>query len=215
MPKENSRKSSKSAVQKRKTTKRLDNQRRTLIIGSSLLLIGLSLFGLQLFNLWRSQQTTAAPQSIGDILDGSSVNGDARISGIPVRITVPSVDIDLEVIRGYHYQSSNTWTLTLNKAQWGVMTSPANDKSGATFIYGHYRKGVFLKLPKIQPGAIAGVKTDKGNVFTYRFRASSIVPPSDDSIFKYSGKPVLILQTCTGIRFENRQLFVFDLIDVE
>ena len=95
------------------------------------------------------------------------------------------------------------------------MTRKPNDKSGMTFIYAHYRKGVFYKLPKIKEGETAKVVTENGYTFTYRFRASSVVPPQDTSIFDYKGKPILILQTCTGVKFENRQLFVFDLIKVE
>jgi LPXTG-site transpeptidase (sortase) family protein len=178
-------------------------------------LSGLGILGYQLISLWLSQRTSAAPQSISDVLSGPAVDGKPHVSGEPVHITLPSVNINLDVIRGYHNTQNNTWTLTLDKAQWGVLTAPANDKSGATFIYGHYRRSVFSSLPKIQTGAIAKVKTDKGNTFVYKFRASSIVPPSDTSVFEYHGKPILIVQTCTGIHFENRQLFIFDLVKVD
>lgn len=209
-------KRTKKTAAKRSLLNRLANLRLALAFGVVLVIFGLALFGLQMFNIWRSQQTSAASQPIGEVLNGPSVDDDqAYISGIPVHVTVPTVNIDLEVIRGYYYPKSNSWTLTLDKAQWGEMTRPANDKSGVTFIYAHYRKGVFLNLPKIKPGEIAQIKTDKGHTFTYRFRTSSVVPPQDTALFNYQGKPILILQTCTGVRFENRQLFVFDLVKVE
>ncbi len=208
-------KRSKKAAPKQNFIRRLASTHTTLIIGACVMLFGLGILGFQMLNLWRSQQTAAAPKPISDILKSDSKQNErARISGIPTRIKVPSVNIDLEVIPGYHYEKSNTWTLTLDKAQWGVMSRPANDSAGMTFIYGQYRKGVFSSLPKIQPGEIAQVTTKKGDTLTYKFKASSIVPPSDDSIFSYQGKPVLILQTCTGIRFESRQLFVFNLVKV-
>ncbi|HEX5394925.1 MAG TPA: sortase [Candidatus Saccharimonadales bacterium] len=194
---------------------RVSNMRAMVLIGLILMLAGAGILGYQLISLWLSQRTAAAPQPISNVLNGPAVNGEPYVSGVPVHITLTSVVIDLDVIRGYHNTQNNTWTLTLDKAQWGVMTAPANDKSGATFIYGHYRRSVFSRLPKIQTGAIAKVKTDNGHTFIYKFRASSVVPPTDTSVFEYKGKPILIVQTCTGVHFENRQLFVFDLIKVE
>src|SRR3990170_5599215 len=146
MPKKSTKKTTKKVAKKtaykRSFIKRLVKPRTALAFGAVLTLLGLGMLGFQLFNLWRSQQTSAASQPIGDVLIGPSVDdGQAYISGVPVHVTVPSVNIDLEVILGYHYKDSNTWTLTPDKAQWGVMTRPANDKSGATFIYAHYRKG--------------------------------------------------------------------------
>jgi LPXTG-site transpeptidase (sortase) family protein len=208
-------KTGKKPVRKSGLIHRLSGMRTMVLAGLILLLTGLGILGFQIINLWLSQRTSAAPQQISDILSGPAVNGNAYISGEPVHITLPSVDIDLDVIRGYHNTQNNTWTLTIDKAQWGVMTQPANDKSGATFIYGHYRRSVFSRLPKIQTGAVARIKTNNGHTFIYKFRASSIVSPTDTSVFEYKGKPILILQTCTGIHFENRQLFVFDLEKVE
>jgi len=202
--------------QKRNLVSRLVNLRTALAFGAILVLLGLFLLGFQLFNIWRAQQTTAALQPIGTVLNNSSGDDDpAYISDNPLQIIVPSVGIDLKVIPGYYDQKTNSWTLTLDKSQWAVMTRKPNDKSGMTFIYAHYRKGVFYKLPKIKEGETAKVVTENGYSFTYRFRASSVVPPQDTSIFDYKGKPILILQTCTGVKFENRQLFVFDLIKVE
>jgi LPXTG-site transpeptidase (sortase) family protein len=116
------------------------------------------------------------------------------------------------VIPGYYYPANKSWSLSLNDAQWGAMTAPANNKQGMTFIYAHYRKGVFLTLPKVKPGQQAIITTDNGHVFTYTFRQSVVTNPADTSLFKYQGQPILILQTCTGAWFQNRQLFMFDLV---
>jgi len=190
--------------------------RASLLAGFCLLFIGLALFAYQMISTWQDQQTSAGTVPLSEALKSSAVeDGAPYISGTPVHVEVPSVGISLPVIPGGYNPKNNSWTLTLDKAQWGNMTQPANDKHGMTFIYAHYRKGVFLKLPKVKQEEVAQVKTDKGHTFTYVFRSASVTTPTDTSIFAYSGKPILVLQTCTGAKFENRQLFVFDLIKVE
>ena len=195
----------------------LTNLRAAVLAGSVLLAIGLGLAIFEILSTWRVQQTTAATVPLSEALKSNSITPEEKvyISGTPVRITIPSVNIDLEVIPGNYYPANNSWTLTSDKAQWGTITQPANDKEGMTFIYAHYRKGVFLTLPKIKAGEVAQGKTDKGNTFTYTFRSSTITTPKDTSIFAYQGQPILILQTCTGAWYQDRQLFVFDLTKVE
>lgn len=188
--------------------------RNSLIIAGAFIATGLLLLGADSFNTWRGERVTA--QSTGLVLASNSENNNtvSLISGTPVNIVIPSVNIDLKVTPGYYNPKNQSWTLSLNDAQWGTMTAQANNRGGATFIYGHYRKGVFLYLPKIQPGAIAKVTTDNGHLFTYVFRGSRTTTPEDTSLFNYRGRPVLVLQTCTGVWYQNRQLFSFDLAEV-
>jgi hypothetical protein len=35
--------------------------------------------------------------------------------------------------------------------------------------------------------------------------------PTDATLFEYKGKPILTIQTCSGVWYQNRQLFTFDL----
>ena len=191
------------------------NSYKELVLGLALVFFGLFAGGLNLFNTWQSQKAAAQPVAQAFKSNNNVKTGDKILSGIPTRIQIPSVGIDLKVIPGYYNSRTNSWTLSLDKAQYAVMTVPANNHDGDTFIYAHYRKGVFLTLPKILPGAKAIVATGNGHTFTYKFTASEITKPSDGSLFKYKGKPILILQTCTGVHFQNRQLFSFDLVGVE
>jgi LPXTG-site transpeptidase (sortase) family protein len=182
-----------------------------LTTGLILISIGLILGGLTLFNTWRSQHSAAASSESIKSTDVKD-NDLPALSGKPTHITIPSVNIDLKVVPGYYYATSKSWSLSLNDAQYGVMTAPANNKQGMTFIYAHYRKGVFLNLPKIQPGAQVIITTDNGHTFTYSFARSIVTSPSDTSLFKYHGKPLLVLQTCTGLWYQDRQLFLLDLV---
>lgn len=170
-----------------------------------------------MFNTWNSQRTTAPGSTVQALKSNQPVidKGTPLVSGTPTHLTIPGVGIDLKVIPGYYYASNKSWTLSLNNAQYGTMTAPSNNKEGDTFIYAHYRKGVFLTLPKIQPGATAEVTTDNGHVFTYTFSSSLVTSPEDTSLFSYKGKPILVLQTCTGVWYQNRQLFTFNLTKVD
>src|ERR1051325_598504 len=139
-----------------KRYKKLTSLKTTVIAGVILVLLGLILGGYTLLNLWLNQRSAAKPTTHA-LHSNNQINDVPLISGRPVRLRISSVGIDLKVVPGYYYKQSNSWTLTLNDAQWGVMTAPANNQQGDTFIYAHYRQGVFLTLPRIKPGAKAVV----------------------------------------------------------
>jgi len=180
-----------------------------------LILVGLIAAGVSLVRTWQAQHSSAAAKPLSQILSDRRPDGSQPlISGTPVHITIPSVNIDLNVIPGYYYPATKSWTLSLDNAQYGVITAKANNRSGATFIYAHARVNDFGRLPKVQPGDQAIIKTDNGRTFNYKFQSSSVVTPDDTSLFSYHGQPVLILQTCTGTWWQNRQLFVFNFSGV-
>ena len=199
-----------------KLVRRIRTSRFQTKAGVALITIGVIVGGASLYNLWQSQRSVTSPKPWSQVLSDKKPadNGIPTISGTPTHITIPSVNIDLNVIPGYYSPKSQSWTLSLDSAQYAVMTPKVNDKSGATFIYGHYRLHVFYTLPKIQPGDLAVITADNGHTFTYTFVSSTITTPDNTELFNYKGKPVLILQTCTGVHFQNRQLFVFDLTKV-
>jgi len=118
--------------------------------------------------------------------------------GIPTRVVVASVSIDLPVRVGSYDSASQTWTLDMQSAFYADRSVPVNDSNGSTLIYGHARSGLFAKLPEIAEGSIARVYTDSGKVFSYTFASSRQVKPDDTSIFVSSGAPTLALQTCSG-----------------
>lgn len=185
-----------------------------LIVGSTLLIAGLLLFfvpaAIRTANAGQIAQPVVAPE---DATPNIIPVAPDVIQGKPISLDIPSVNISVPIIDGVFNAKTQTWTLTLNKAQYAVMTVQPNNKSGNTFIYGHNRREVFNRLPKIKAGAIATIKTDNGHIFTYTFRDSRVTNPSDVSLFEYEGKPILTLQTCTGLFYQNRQLFTFDLTE--
>jgi len=135
--------------------------------------------------------------------------------GTPVRIVIPSLNIDLPVGVGTYDPNDGTWNVDDSKAYYADMSVPVNDHNGTTLIYGHAQTPVFASLPNIQPGSEAIVTTDTGYIFHYRYQSMREVVPSDTSIFTVSGPPTLTLQTCMGDWDMYRGLFSFTLESVE
>jgi LPXTG-site transpeptidase (sortase) family protein len=151
------------------------------------------------------------------LLPGSSrksvVVKDATIQGAPTQLNIPSLSMTLPIQNGVYNPRTKQWTLSLNEAQYATVTPMPNNKAGNTFIYGHYRTEVFERLHDIQAGAQAIVSTGNGHTFTYQLTSAHITNPSDTSLFKYQGPPILTIQTCSGLFFQNRQLFTFKLVN--
>jgi len=136
------------------------------------------------------------------------------LSGYPIRISIPSLVLDLAVIDGIYDWQSQTWTLSSDKAHFATLTTLPNNQEGNTFIYGHARHQVFASLSELEIGATATITTDNGLHFTYRLQYVTETDPNDDSLFSYEGPPILTLQTCSGFWYQNRQLFTFSLVEV-
>jgi LPXTG-site transpeptidase (sortase) family protein len=138
-----------------------------------------------------------------------------RISGKPIRIKAPTIALDIPVVDGVYDASRQAWSLSSANAHYAVVTNPANNQAGNTFIYGHNRRSVFAALLKLQLGDKVQLETDNQKVFTYMLRQVVDVNPTDTSLFSYQGKPILTVQTCAGTWYEDRRLFTFDFVGVE
>ncbi|MDQ2973312.1 MAG: class F sortase [bacterium] len=141
-----------------------------------------------------------------------ATNEEPLVSGKPARLIITNPNIDLAVEPGNYNPADKSWTLSKTNLNWGIMTQPLNNKSGITYIYGHYKKGVLYDLPKISAGQEVTVTAEDGRNFVYRFRSSEIVEPHNANILSYQGPPILVIQTCTGLTFEKRQMFTFDYV---
>ena len=135
--------------------------------------------------------------------------------GIPTRITVPSLNIDLPVAIGSYNPDDGNWTVDATQAYFADASMPVNNSNGTSLIYGHAQSTVFETLPQIQPDAEAVVTTDTGYIFHYRYTSVQEVVPTDTSVFNATGTPKLVLQTCIGAYSELRALFSFKLVAIE
>jgi len=186
-----------------------------LVAGLCLIVSGAAIGVNPLINAWHSAHTPrAASPFVASPAPKPAAASFVPVQGKPVRILIPSLGIDLPVIDGVYNAKSQTWTLSNDKVQYAVMTPLANNVAGNTFLYGHNKRGVFNTLHQVQPNDEAIIMTDNGHRFSYRFAGSIETVPTDDSLFRYQGKPILTVQTCSGIWYQNRQLFTFNLESV-
>lgn len=194
------------------------------IIGTLFLLAGLLLDSQRFIQYWQVEDTGAQPygtveaaaKSTG-LKDGAGIprTNEPLISGNPVHIALPELGISLNIKPGYYNKSSQTWTLSNTNAHFAMVSALANTQAGNTFVYGHNNKAVFSKLSQIKPGGKAIITTDNNHTFTYTFTGQRTTNPNDVSLFAYSGKPILTLQTCSGVFYQNRQLFTFNFTGVQ
>ena len=181
-----------------------------LIVGLLLLVTGLGLFWLRDYNSVTQAEPVTPPSHTTPWVAPKP----STIQGNPVSISLPSLGLSIPIINGYYNAHTGGWTLTTDSVQYATITPPPNNASGNTFLYGHYRTGVFATLHTIKPGSLVTVKTDNGHVFTYVFASSRVTDPNDDSVFNYQGPPILTIQTCTGLFFQYREFFTFNFVSV-
>lgn len=163
----------------------------------------------------RGQLSVPSTPPVANVQAAVSNDTEVVVQGKPVRLVAPSIGLDIAIADGIYNFKNKTWTLSKDKAHYAVMTIRPNNKEGNTFIYGHNRREVFSGLAKLKPGDTVTVYTDNNHTFVYRFRSAYDTKPNDDSIFKYTGDPILTLQTCSGAWFQNRRLFTLDLVEAK
>lgn len=165
----------------------------------------------------RNNQAQAAPQQqhLIPAVAPLPVETPTLITGKPIRIQIPAIQVDLTVADGVYNFSTQKWTLSNDTAHYALPTTQPNNEQGNTLIYGHYRKEVFSRLRLLQTGAEATITTDNGYTFRYILKSSEAVTPTDTSIFAYTGPAQLTLQTCSGAWMQNRQLYYFSFESVD
>jgi len=182
------------------------------LVGLFFILAGLLLSSQHLMQYW--QQKNSQPFFASSAHQPASQLKKPTISGIPAHIDIPGVGISDDVESGYYNKSSQVWSLSLTKAEYATVTPEPNNGNGNTFIYGHNRWAVFYKLLNAQPGDEAIVTTTNNHKFIYKMVSRRDTKPTDTSLFSYQGPPILTLQTCSGLWYQNRTLFVFNLVQV-
>ncbi|MCL4339046.1 sortase [Patescibacteria group bacterium] len=118
----------------------------------------------------------------------------------PLRIVIPSVDIDLavkeaKVVNGY-------WEVFPSGAGWGEGSGYPGEK-GNQVIFAHARQGMFLPLKNVKDGEDVYVFTsDKW----YQYKIDNIqeVLPSQTEVIAPTKDEVLTLYTCTGFADSKR-----------
>ncbi len=134
--------------------------------------------------------------------------------GIPIRIVVSDVGIDVAVEQGTFDAASQQWALSDQLAYHALASVPANDSNGTTLIYGHAKSQMFEPLSNTSAGMRAEVYTDNSRVFVYEFASMREVIPTDVSVFTETGPSTLVMQTCSGPLDAYRALYSFNFVGV-
>lgn len=188
--------------------------RITQIVGVTTVLCGLSVFApLQYAWLQKERALASAPSVIVPAI--APPKKPSTITGHPVRLSIPSLSVDLPIIDGTYNATNGEWTLSEESTHFALPSSPPNNESGNTLIYGHNNKLVFGTLYTITPGAEAIVTTDNGYRFVYQFTNAEQIKPTDTTVFTYNGVPRLTLQTCSGYYMQNRHMHYFSFVRYE
>ncbi len=185
-----------------------------IIMGTLWILVGLFLSAPVLLPQLLATKETQVAAKVADTSQPIQKD-EPVISGAPSHISFPSQNISIDIIPGYYNEKDNTWTLSKDKAQFATVTSEPNNKTGNTFIYGHNRWQVFTGLLRAQPGDQAIVNTSNGHTFTYTLREIKDTDPTDLSYMQPHNSPILTVQTCSGVWYEHRRMFTFDLVMVD
>lgn len=135
-------------------------------------------------------------------------------TGVPVRIMIPDLGMNLPVSPGSFDPNTQEWTLSDDSAYYATFSVPVNDSNGTTLIYGHATPGMFEPLNRLDAGTKIDVHTDNEKVFTYSFAGMREVDPRDTSVLTDVGPPLLVLQTCSGPWDIYRALYQFNFEQV-
>lgn len=174
------------------------------------LLVGAAFFMLSVPRTVEAQPVASTPL----VKEKIKIATREAVQGIPVRVVVPRVGIDVSVAMGSYDPNDASWTLDDTQAFYADISVPANDNNGVTLLYGHARSAVFSRILQVTDGAEVIVYTDNGNVFRYKYQSRQDVDPSDLSVVHSDGPPTLMLQTCSGPFDAYRTMVSFTLISV-
>lgn len=135
--------------------------------------------------------------------------------GVPVRIAVDRLNINLPIDAGTYDAKTGEWTLSDTSAYFATITDLPNELQGSTFIYGHNRQTVFAPLARIQSNDEVKVTTDNGYTFSYRYlRDASVNPDMTAILYEHPKTPQLVLMTCEGVWSSTRRIMYFTLTGV-
>lgn len=138
-----------------------------------------------------------------------------EVSGTPVQLDAPSVDLSLEVLPGSYNVATKEWTLDITHAFFAAQSEPAGTEAGTTFIYGHNRASAFGPLSGLTVGDTVSLTIEDGSVLTYEYaRDSRVSPESVSVIYEKSAYPQLVLMTCEGLFSDVRRVMYFTLKEV-
>lgn len=189
-----------------KHLRKMKTAHKAVILLCSLIIISVLTFLIVYFH--KPSVSNSGRTSLNPPKPALTVSKNQVVSGYPTFLSLPSLNLALNVIPGSQ-DKTGAWTLTWDKVQYATISPEPNNHEGNTFIYGHETTNLFTYLYRLKPGDIASITTANGYIFNYTYEGTYAVNPHDLSVFDYKGAPILTLQTCSGVFFQNRQMYQF------
>lgn len=197
---------------------RISWQRLTVIV-ATLLIIGGGLY-VTLPNLQAAQKRREGSAQNSQNLKNAAqdlvaVNNTFTLQD-PVRLSLPRLNINLDIKPGVYNAQSKTWTLDRTNAfamtpwQQGGQTFPATP-----VIYGHDIPAVFMHLNGVATDELLMVTQANGKTYTLKYVGDVKVRPHDDSVLRTYQANTILLMTCTGTHFEERRILRFTVVGTE
>lgn len=170
-----------------------------------LLLISVSSFSLATYFLWARYYNPArlnfaslpkvVPQASPQILSGLS----------PVRLSIPSLKIDLPVTSSDIVNGN--WTVTTSGVSH-LSQSVSPGLPGNSIFYGHNWQSLLGSLHKIQLQDQIIVSDSTGRSLVFKVSKITKVDPTDVSILDSTTEPTLTLYTCTDFMDTKRLVVI-------
>lgn len=133
-----------------------------------------------------------------------------EITGVPARLVIARLGIDLAIVTGNYDRAQDEWTLTDDAAQFAAMTALPSNRQGNTMLYGHNTAAVLEPVKDLVPGDVLTLTTTNGHIFTYTYvRDMSVTPDRTDVVTPVSSTPQVTLLTCEGWFSATRRVMYF------
>jgi len=171
---------------------------------------------LYTFALPEPAESIDTNQFITQVIVEEEIKQPQAITGVPDRLLIPRLGINLPIADGVYDPATETWTLSKTAVHYAVMTRLPNDKSGHTLIYGHNTVQLLSPTRLLQPGDILQIVSKEGLTYNYVYVADNKVDPSNTQVLtQTSEKPMLTLLTCNGLFNEVRRLMSFEFVSID
>lgn len=122
----------------------------------------------------------------------------------PVRITIPSIAIDLPIDIGEI--KDGVWRVSYTNATF-LNTSGRPGGDNNTVIYGHNKKAIFGNLPYLSLGQKIIIKTQDGVLHTYEAYQKDFVGSDRVDLVSPTDQEELTIYTCWGL-FDSKRVVI-------
>lgn len=123
-------------------------------------------------------------------------------TSIPTHLTIPNVQIDINVKLGTFDNTKGQWTVNERDAFYAAGTS-------TPIIYAHNQNGMFANLKDATYKDRLIVTDSEGMTSSYIYDKVRFVAPDDPSVLVEKNNSTIILLTCEGLFSESRRLTYF------